>query len=142
MVKHAIIGIFAIMVISIIATIGLNYSITGNNAYGGYAYSSKIYGPGLKSALSKNPLAFGRAFENQAYVAKNQAYMLANKEKWVCGLPSSDGPQPCMTDENDLSGKTWCCMPSPVSTTSFSGPSGTRTLTKAKIPTKQPQLPH
>jgi len=148
MVKHAIFGVIAVFVISVIAVLGLSSSMTGNTAYGGYGYSNKLYGPGLKNALKHNPLAFGVAFEKQAYIAKNQAYMLDNKDKWVCGLPSSDGPQPCMPDEKDSSGKTWCCMPSPVSTASLSGPaqstanSGYRSITRAKIVTKQPQLPH
>lgn len=105
------IGILAIFVISVVAVIGFESELTGNAGYGGYGYRSKIYGPGIKNVY-KTPQALGKAFEQQTLLSNSQSYMMAHKEKWVCGKTSADGPDPCMIDETDLSGKTWCCLPS------------------------------
>jgi len=129
MVKTAMIGIMVIVVISVIATIGLESSVTGDaSGYAGYGYSSRLYGPGLKNAVSKTPAAFGKAFAQQAHLAKNQAFMLEHKDKWVCGKTTPEGVDPCMLDETDLTGKTWCCLPY-QSTQSLASPKSSKSLT-------------
>ncbi len=111
MVKVAMIGILAIFVISVVAVIGFDSELTGNAGYGGYGHRAKIYGPGIKNVY-KTPQALGKAFQHEVLMSSSQSYMMAHKDKWVCGKTAADGPDPCMVDETDLSGKTWCCLPS------------------------------
>ncbi len=101
--KQVTIGILAIVLISFVAVMFNDGSITGLNAYG---YSSKIYGPGLKNAYH-NPTVFGKTFDKALNMQRNQQYMLAHKDEWNCSFDTSDGPFPCMQDENT---KKWCCL--------------------------------
>jgi len=101
--NQVIIGILAIVAISVSAVLLTDGSITGLNAYG---YASKIYGPGLKNAYH-NPTVFGKTFSNELNMQRNQQYMLAHKDEWNCSFDSSDGPFPCMQDEST---KKWCCL--------------------------------
>ena len=101
--NQVIIGILAIVAISVGAVLLNDASITGLNAYG---YASKIYGPGLKNAYH-NPTVFGKAFDKELNMQRNQQYMLAHKDDWDCSFATSDGPFPCMQDENT---KKWCCL--------------------------------
>jgi hypothetical protein len=111
--NQVIIGILAIVAISVGAVLLNDASITGLNAYG---YASKIYGPGLKNAY-QNPIVFGKGFNNALNMQRNQEYMLANKDKWNCSFDSSDGPFPCMQDDAT---KKWCCLlPDGMTSNSF-----------------------
>jgi len=115
MVKAVMIGIASIVLISLVAVVMNDASVTGLSAYG---YTSKLYGPGLKKAY-KNPEVFGKKFSQSLFIQRNQEYMLANKDKWVCTFDTSDGSNPCMYDD---SLKKWCCMPGPGGTDSMADP--------------------
>ncbi|MEM3154726.1 MAG: hypothetical protein QW165_04145 [Candidatus Woesearchaeota archaeon] len=102
--KQVIIGILAIVAISICAVlINDSSSITG---LGGYGYASKIYGPALKNAY-KTPAVFGKGFAEALIIQRSQEYMLRNRDKWTCGFKTSDGPFPCMQED---ASKGWCCL--------------------------------
>jgi len=115
MAKAVMIGIAYIVLISLVAVVMNDASVTGLSGYG---YTSKLYGPGLKRAY-KNPEVFGKNFNKALFIQRNQEYMLANKDKWVCTFDSSDGPYPCMYDD---ALKTWCCIPGPGGMDSMSDP--------------------
>jgi len=117
--NHVIVGILAIVVISVGAVMLNDASITGASA--GYGYGSKLYGPGLKKAY-ENPIVFGRGYAQALTIQRSQQYMLANKDKWTCGFENSNGPFPCMQDEST---KDWCClMPAGVTRESLTAPQG------------------
>lgn len=125
--KQVIIGILAIMAISVGAVLLNDASVTGM----AYGYNSKIYGPGLKNAY-KNPVVFGKGFAESLTMQRNQQYMLSHKDDWDCSFVSSDGPFPCMQDE---ASKKWCCLlPPGVTKQSFTESQGAPVIPGAKFP--------
>lgn len=104
--NYALFGILAIVLISVVAAMFFDASITGD-AYLGYYGRSKVYGGDLK-AQYKHPATLGKSTENALFIQRNQEYMLAHKNRWQCTFDSADGPYPCMYDDTK---KKWCCIP-------------------------------
>jgi hypothetical protein len=125
--KQVIIGILAIMAISVGTVLLNDASITGM----AYGYNSKLYGPGLKNAY-QNPVVFGKGFAQSLTIQRSQQYMLANRDKWDCSFTSSEGPFPCMQDEAT---QKWCCLlPPGVTKESFLESQASPEIPGAKFP--------
>ena len=108
MVKAAIFGIIAIVVVSIVAVVVLN-NVTNDSKSGlltsSYGYgAAKLYGPGLKRAHMNPSLT-----ENGDYNIKSaQEFMYANQDKWLCQYAEPTGDDPCLYDYDK---SKWCCIP-------------------------------
>ncbi len=112
MTKAAILAIFGIVAFSVFAVLYID-SITGAGAYRsyGYGYASKLYGGGMKRAISESPssvmgVKYGEALRNQ----RLSDYIYSNKDKWDCSFNKQQADRsvdPCIFDGN--SGK-YCCV--------------------------------
>ena len=126
MVRSAIIGITAIVVISVLAVLYIN-SLTG--AYTAYDYellatssyyTPHLYGGAIKRAMAQNPYAFGTAYGNAASqeraaqkseenILLYQQYLYDHKDKWDCsfGKEAETSPWPCVFDDAK---QKYCCI--------------------------------
>ncbi len=105
--RFAAVGIVAILVISIFAVLYVN-SATG--AYSSsYGYGSKVYGGGLKKAMSGRSGALGKQVQYDTFLEDQRAYLYENKDKWDCsfGKEAETSAYPCFFDE---SLQKYCCV--------------------------------
>ena len=111
--RFAIVGVLIIVLVSMLAVVYLD-SATGDAIYtvnaAGYGYSSKIYG-GMLKKVNLQPNVLGRAYQQQVYTDRAQAFLYANQDKWNCsfGDEALTNPYPCVFDEG--LGKYCCVVP-------------------------------